>query len=124
MADDSGQEWDDSEFTDRLDQLSTGLTSEAEQAFLQWAPAILEYAQYNAPWTDRTGAAREGLDVEVYEEDGEIVLDLFHTAEHGYWLEIIQNGRFATIMPTLEVFANQVFDAAGGRVAGEDGGDV
>jgi len=124
MGDDSGQTWDDGEFTSRLDQLSTGLTSEAEEAFLEWAPTVLEYAQFNAPWTDRTGAARDGLDVEVYEEDGEIVLDLFHTVDHGYWLEIIQNGRFATIMPTLETFAGQIFDAAGGRVTGGEGGDV
>lgn len=124
MADDSGQEWDDSEFTGRLDQLSSGLTSQAEEAFLEWAPVVLDYAKFNAPWTDRTGTARDGLEVEVYEEDGEIILDLFHTAEHGYWLELIQNGRFATIMPTLETFAGQIFDAAGGKITGGDGGDL
>jgi hypothetical protein len=72
------------------------------EVFEEASQEILAYAQDNAPWADRTGDARAGLDVEVYEEAGEVYLDLFHTVEYGQWLETIQDGAFATIMPTLE----------------------
>jgi len=74
----------------------------------QVAQEILASAQANAPWADRTGAAREGLEVSVDEEGDEIVVTLAHTVEYGIWLETIQSGRFAIIMPTLEQYAAQV----------------
>lgn len=82
----------------------------------QGADEILAYAQYNAPWTDRTGAAREGLYTDVFEEDGDIVLELGHGVDYGIWLELIQDGRFAIIMPTLEALGDKVVHDAGGRV--------
>lgn len=85
------------------------------------ADDVKNYAQDNAPWADRTGSARQGLDVDVYQEGNEIVLELFHTVDYGQWLEVIQNGRFAIIMPTLEVFAAGIFEAAGAAYLGEGG---
>jgi len=72
----------------------------------------------NAPWTDRTGDARAGLDVGV-DHDGENVdLQLFHTVDYGLWLEVIQSGRYAIIMPTLEAFADQVMGSVGASRGG------
>lgn len=90
--------------------------SAAEEAFIQYALIILEDAKNEAPWTDRTGAARAGLDVEVDEEGGEISLTLFHTVEYGLYLETGFGGQYEIIIPTLEKFANQAFEAAGGRL--------
>jgi hypothetical protein len=70
-------------------------------------------ARANAPWGDRTGEARAGLDAEVYEEGDEIVVDLFHTAEHGVWLEIAMGGVYAIIMPTLEALGPDILRRAG-----------
>lgn len=94
----------------------------AMDAMTASATEVLMYARDNAPWADRTGAARNGLEVEVYEANGEVVLELYHTVDYGQWLETIQNGEFAIIMPTLERFAAEVFEAAGGRVIGTIGG--
>ena len=111
-----------------FDGMSAALLLAADSAeenaiehFEAQAPSVLEYAMTNAPWEDRTGEARAGLGVEVYEEDGEIYLDLYHTVEYGLWLETIQNGRFATIMPTLEVYADILIGGAGGQVLSVDG---
>jgi hypothetical protein len=87
------------------------------EVFKQAAAEVKLSAQEGAPWEDRTGDARAGLDTEVEESNGEIVLTLFHTVEYGLWLEVIQNGRFATIMPTLERQAPQIFRAAEAKVA-------
>lgn len=77
---------------------------------------VENYARSNAPWADRTGAARSGLTASVYEDAGEIVLELAHSVDYGLWLELIQDGRFAIIMPTLEALGAEVIREAGGRV--------
>ncbi len=74
------------------------------------------YAKSNAPWTDRTGQARNGLQASVYNDGGIIVLELAQTVEHGRWLELIQDGHFAIIMPTIEALGPQIIRDAGGRV--------
>jgi hypothetical protein len=99
-----------------------GGTDRSVQAMEDLAPEVLAYAQFNAPWTDRTGLAREGLDVEVYEEFGFVIMDLFHTVDYGLWLEVIQNERFATIMPTLETYAAEIMERAGAVWVDEDEG--
>ena len=70
---------------------------------------ILSFAKANAPWADRTGLAREGLSTYTSNDDGTLILELYHTVEYGLWLETIQSARFATIMPTLESYAPFAF---------------
>lgn len=65
------------------------------------ARLVEQDAKQNAPWTDITGQAREGLIAEVYTDSGEVVLTLAHQVEYGVWLETIQNGKYAIIIPTL-----------------------
>lgn len=104
----------------RINVLASEAAINAYEAMEEYADIIRDYAQENAPWNDRTGEARSGLDTHVEQSGGEIILELFHTAEHGQWLETIQSGRFAIIMPTLETFASEAFHAAGGKLMGED----
>lgn len=68
----------------------------------------LEYAKANAPWDDRTGAARDGLDVAIDTPGDDIVLTMFHTVEYGKWLETIKAGQYAIIMPTLEIYGQEI----------------
>lgn len=79
-----------------------------EDTVLDVAVEALDYAKTAAPWADRTGAAREGLDVDVDKVSGEIVLTMFHTVEYGQWLETIQAGQLAIIMPTLELYGPEI----------------
>ena len=106
--------------TGRINVLAAAAAINAYEAMEEYADIIRDYAQENAPWNDRTGEARAGLDTNVEQVQGEIVLELFHTAEHGQWLETVQSGRWAIIMPTLELFAADAFEAAGGKLMGED----
>lgn len=73
------------------------------------AREIQDYAQQNAPWTDRTGEARDSLTATASYDSGEVTIDLAHGVDYGYWLEVIQNGRFAIILPTLELYAPRFF---------------
>lgn len=89
----------------------------AAKAFEEASDRIENAAKNDAPWADRTGDARAGLEARVSNDNGEVVLTLYHTVEHGLWLEVIQNGRFATIMPTLERYAAETFAKAEAEVA-------
>lgn len=124
MPEDTGVYFSEDTITPTLDGMVFGASERSIAAVEEIAPEILDYAQFNAPWSDRTGAARAGLDVEVYEEFGFVVLDLFHSVDYGLWLEVIQNGRFATIMPTLEIFAPEVMARTGAVFTGETEGEI
>jgi len=60
------------------------------------------YARENAPWTDRTGNARNGLFV-VHEKEPMVIhrLITYHTMSYGLWLEVRWSGRYAIIGPTM-----------------------
>lgn len=104
--------------------LMEGVNDRARRAFEDGADQVVAYAKATAPWEDRSGDAREGLNADVYETTEGVVLDLFHTVNYGLWLETIQNGRFAVIMPTLETYASELFANAGGNIGSvEEGGD-
>lgn len=89
----------------------------AQSAFEDAADEILGAAQRDAIWADRTGEARAGLTVEVENDNGIIILTLFHTVEYGLWLEVIQNGRFSVIMPTLDKYGSKVMRNAEAKIA-------
>lgn len=62
------------------------------------------WAKANAPWTDRTGAARAGLHATV-EETGQIgTIVLSHGVDYGLWLEIANGGRFSIIAKAIDMF--------------------
>lgn len=58
----------------------------------------------NAPWTDRTGAARNGLHTQPFLGDKrhkEIVFA--HSVEYGIWLETIESGQYAIILKSMRI---------------------
>lgn len=68
-----------------------------------FAPIIESYAKDNAPWTDRTGNARQGLTGSVQDISETVVhLYLSHKMDYGVFLELKNSGRYAIILPTLE----------------------
>lgn len=73
------------------------------------APKVERYMRQNAPWTDRTTNARNGLKATATKDDRYIhVIDLMHTMPYGIWLEVLQNGKFAIIQPTVRVMGPMV----------------
>lgn len=66
-----------------------------------YAPRVEAYAKTHAPWTDRTGNARNGLAARSYREGDEQGIVLFHQVPYGLWLEVRFSGRYAIIDPTI-----------------------
>lgn len=56
----------------------------------------------NAPWTDRTSAARNGLFTAVTKRgEGHYTIILSHSVHYGIWLEVKFSGRDAIVAPTV-----------------------
>lgn len=59
------------------------------------------WMRVNAPWTDRTTNARNGL-FAVVDDSISIntwLLILSHTVSYGFWLEVLNNGQYAIVRP-------------------------
>ncbi len=69
------------------------------------------YAQGHAPWTDRTGRARQTLkgSVEPYSNGYKIIIA--HGVDYGIWLELAHEKRFAIIPDTLNYGEQTVLPA-------------
>ena len=98
------------------------ITAYVSATLLDEAQFALDYAKATAPWENRTGAARAGLDVDVYMEGLTVNLALFHTVDYGLWLEVIQSGAYAVIMPTLESLAPLIFKSVNAEYSDTIGG--
>lgn len=75
-----------------------------------YAPEIENWMRSNAPWTDRTGNARQSLWSDV-EQVANTAVDLImsHGVDYGKWLEIANAGRYAIITPALDYFAPKIW---------------
>ena len=60
------------------------------------------WMKQNAPWTDRTGNARQGLHaVPERERLRHYTLILAHAVSYGIWLEVRNSGKYEIIQPAL-----------------------
>lgn len=59
------------------------------------------YAQGHAPWTDRTGRARQTLKGSVETISNGYKIKIAHGVDYGIWLELAHEKRFAIIPNTL-----------------------
>jgi hypothetical protein len=85
-------------------------------ALAQYFAARIEaFAKQNAPWSDQTGNARQGLTARAFREATAVTIVLFHTMAYGIWLEVKNSGRYAVILKTLEE-SYQPYMAAIGRL--------
>jgi len=70
--------------------------------------------RHNAPWTDRTGNARNGLDAAVeHVPFRRHTIILFHRVKYGIWLEVRAGGKNAILMPTALKVGPQLLDMIG-----------
>lgn len=74
-----------------------------------WDTRIETHMKTTAPWTDRTGNARNGLFAKAgHERAQRHWIDLGHRVNYGIWLEIRFAGRYAIVLPTLIAYGPKV----------------
>lgn len=69
------------------------------------APDAQQHMRTNAPWTDRTGNARNGLKTAVEVQRNAVIIHLYHSVPYGPYLETRHSGKFQIINPTIEQYA-------------------
>jgi hypothetical protein len=69
-----------------------------------FAKKIEGYAKANAPWTDRTTNARQGLTGLAIPAATGVVIYLYHTMFYGIFLETANEGAYAIILKAMEAF--------------------
>lgn len=76
----------------------------------RYAPEIENWMKGGAPWTDRTGNARQTLYTEVNQVVQSMVeLILSHGVEYGVYLELNNAGKYAIIDPAIDHFAPRLW---------------
>lgn len=73
-----------------------------------YEPRVENWMKTNAPWTDRTTNARNGLAARSGRDKDHHWIVAFHQVPYGIFLETMQAGRFAIIMPAVEEFGPQI----------------
>ncbi|MEL7232864.1 MAG: hypothetical protein AAGK74_00130 [Chloroflexota bacterium] len=82
----------------------------------QFAPQLEADAKQNAPWTDRTGQARQGLEGRATQlEPGVAAITLATLKDYGIWLEIANGGRYAIVIPTISAYYEEIRKALHGK---------
>lgn len=76
-----------------------------------FAPQVETRMKTNAPWTDQTGNARQGLAARAFREGDVHGIDAFHQVPYGIWLEVKYSGKYAIISPTVQEMGPQVMAA-------------
>lgn len=66
------------------------------------ATQAVAYARQNAPWTDRTTNARNGLFAQAQRDYPKYAIVLAHSVPYGVWLEVRWAGRFQILRPTID----------------------
>lgn len=79
-------------------------------------PEMVSFAKANAPWTDRTGDARRGLHAVVTQVAGAVRLTLAYTVFYGKFLEQNAGGKYAIVLPTVEMYARRLKELAASNV--------
>ncbi len=97
------------DFTLNIENLLKGLSdceNKAQVAMLMYAQngalKLQNSARKNAPWTNRTGQARQRLSCETEIVENGYREKLAHGVDYGIWLELAHEKRFAIIEPTIQ----------------------
>lgn len=97
----SGITWVEDTLTPGLDAFP-GKLSRAVGAVMQFhEPQVQSYMKLNAPWTDRTTNARNGLKAKYVRAGDLHSIVAFHSVPYGIWLEVANHGKYRIIVPTI-----------------------
>lgn len=66
------------------------------------------FAKNNAPWTDRTGNARQSIDYHVEYRKNLIRFYIFIGVYYGVFLELCNMGKYRILRPTATIFENKI----------------
>jgi len=99
--------WNSGQIPRRLGQLSQQVDQRIDIIMVSQSQRGEAYMKLNAPWTDRTGAARNGLYSRFSRNKSQREILLSHSVAYGIWLEIANSGDYQIILPTLRIIGRE-----------------
>lgn len=106
--------WTDRDLQNKLGKFDERVEAATFATMEMYAPKVQSDARTNAPWTDRTSNARNGLMAQANNRGTVHEIVLFHSVPYGPWLEVRNSGRFRIIVPTIEKMGPIVMGALTG----------
>jgi hypothetical protein len=106
--------WEDRGLTDGINKGSKRTQDAVMLTLERYAPEIEGYMKVNAPWSDQTSNARNGLAARAFRESGSMGIVMFHQVPYGIYLETKYSGRYAIIGPTIEEYGPRVMGSLRG----------
>lgn len=98
----SGIVWQDDTLVNQLKTFDARMDRVLTAAIAYHATRAGGYARDNAPWTDRTSNARNGLFATAERDRPRYRIIVGHSVPYGIWLEVRFAGRYAIIRPTID----------------------
>ena len=106
-----GFKLDASELAESLSSLEVKTQAALEMYADSAAQKLQGSARRNAPWTDRSGAARNRLTCTVeHQGKGQELLTLSHGVEYGLWLELAHEKNWAILQPTIDRESSEIIE--------------
>lgn len=102
-----GFKWDGREVRRNLVQLDSKVEHRIDTIFEFQTARGAAHMKLTAPWTDRTGAARNGLYTEYSKVMDRREILFSHSVAYGIWLELANSGDYQVILPTLRVIGRE-----------------
>lgn len=103
--------WADQGLRDGINNGNKRLQEKIMITLERYAPEIEGYMKVNAPWSDQTSNARNGLAARAFDEGNSKGIVLYHQVPYGLWLEVKFSGRYAIILPTIEEYGPRVMSS-------------
>lgn len=97
-----GVQWSDRQLVDQLRTFDARMDRAITAAMAYHATRAIEYARQNAPWTDRTTNARNGLFTRAERDRPVYRIIVAHSVPYGVWLEVRWNGKYQILRPTVD----------------------
>lgn len=106
-----GVTWVDKTLFRRAKALPPAVLAMVDKVLDYEANAAQNFMRDNAPWTDQTANARQGLFAKSGSDASKRFIVLYHTMPYGIWLEVKQSGKYKIIMPATEEAGRQVMSS-------------
>lgn len=95
-------EWDDQALRRRIERTPQRIDAALAAIINRHSPLAETWMKQHAPWTDRTGNARQGLHATPVRQRYEFyMIVLAHAVSYGIWLEVANSSRYEIIKPAL-----------------------
>lgn len=101
-------QWETQELQEKLKSITEDLDEKIAAIFEANQAWAMAWMKLNAPWTDDTGAAREGLTATAYSNGSSHEMLLAYSVNYGIWLEVANSGRFQILGPAMRYVSQKI----------------